>query len=34
LMKQKNILVFFLFFIFPLKPLNSKVFRPSAIFQF
>jgi hypothetical protein len=34
LMKQKNILVFFLFFIFPLKPLNSKVFRPKAIFHF
>jgi len=27
LMKQKNNLVIFLIFIFPLKPLNSKVFR-------
>jgi hypothetical protein len=34
LTKQKNILVFFLFFIFPLKPLNSKVFRPNPIIQF
>jgi len=32
LMKQKNILVFFLIFIFPLKPLNSKAFRLNPIF--